>query len=222
MAAVYGHLAFRKRDCDRVSSRALFVVAAAALVLAVLAFFQILSAVIGYSLVCLTLVCYQLFDLLQNEHDRARRRRVALLAPRPAAEAVPTVWVALAVACASMVAPYVLLGEQRAAALIVAVCALVMAGISWRIASAPVQLFGENVRSEQMRDRASRTRKAGVTAVVAMGSIMVFIVFVNSGLPAVTLPQRALQSISWFVWILSSVWVMWYSTRLERLANAST
>ncbi|MGH7736649.1 MAG: hypothetical protein ACREMP_02085 [Candidatus Tyrphobacter sp.] len=107
-----------------------------------------------------------------------------------------------------------ILDEQRIAAAIVAVCTFLMAGIAWRIASAPRQLFGENVRYERMRDRYSRTRKSGVTAVVAMGSIMVFTVFVNSNLHTALPLLRTLQVVSWWMWAVSGVSLIVYCTYL--------
>lgn|GEM_PF-1442034 len=216
---IYGILGIRQRRCDPVSARKSFAVALLALVLALLMLPQVLSPVVGYSLLCLALAGSQLFDLLQDE--RARRRRVASLAPRPNAEAIPTVWVALAVASALLLAPYVILGEQRAAAVIAGVCAFVMAGISWRIASAPVQLHGEDIRQERMRERAARMRKAGVAAVIAMGSIMVFISFVNSQLPTVLPLQRTLLNVSWWTWAVSGVWVIVYSRHLFRITDSA-
>lgn len=221
-AFAYGFLGIRNHHCDPPYARAFFVTAFIAFVIALLELFQAVSAVIGYSLLCLALAGFQLADLLQDERVRAHQRRVALLAPRPAAEVVPTVWVALAVATGLMVAPYMILDEQRVAAVIVAVCAFLMAGIAWRIASAPRQLFGENVRYERMRDRYSRTRKAGVTAVVAMGSIMVFIVFVNYDLHT-TLPLlRTLQNVSWWTWALSGVSLILYCTYLGRQSSSTS
>jgi hypothetical protein len=213
---VYGILGIRNRDCDPPYARAFFATALVAFVIAVLVVSQALSPVVGYSLLCLALAGFQLADLLQDERARTRQRRVALLAPRPAAEIVPTVWVALAVAAALMLAPYVILDEQRVAAAIVAVCALFMAGIAWRIASAPRQLFGEDVRYERMRDRYSRTRKAGLTAIIAMGSVMVFMSFVNYDLHAVLPLLRTLQSVSWWTSVLSGVSLILYCTYLGR------
>ena len=140
-------LGVRAGRCDRTSALSRFSVAFIALVVAVLVFVPIVSPVAGYGVLCLALVSVFLFDLLREEHTR--RRRVASLTPRPAAEPVPSVWVAIAVASVLMLAPYVILGEQRAAALIVGACAFVMAGIAWRIASAPMQLEGEDIQTER-------------------------------------------------------------------------
>lgn len=217
---VYGVMGIRTRRCDPASARAYFSVAFVALALAMLMLLQVLSPVVGYSLLCLALAGYQVASLLQDE--RVRRRRVASLVPRPAVEAIPATWIGLAAASTVLLTPYVILGDQRGAAVIVAACAIVMAGISWRIASAPVQLYGENVRYERMRDRASRTRRAGLVAVIAMGSIMLFISFVNTQLLTVLPLQRTLLSVSWWTWALSGVWVILYSVHLSRLADSAS
>lgn len=219
---VYGVMGLRQVRCDPPYARAYLTVALFALVLIPLMLLQLLSPVVGYSLICVALAGWQLFDLLQDEHARARQRRVAVLAPRPAADAVPTVWVALAAASALFVTPYVIQGEQRFAAAIVAVAALVMAAISWRIASAPVQLFGDNVRTERMRDRYSRSRKTGLTAVIAMGSIMVFTSFVNASAPVVLPVERTLQSVSWWTWAVSAVSLVAYCAYLGRHKSTTT
>jgi hypothetical protein len=212
-------LGVRERRGDAASALSRFVVAFIALVIGVLVVLHVALPVVGYGLLCLLLVSYQLFDQLQDEH--ARRRRVASLTPRPAAEAVPTIWVAVAAASVLLLAPYVTLGEQRAAALIVGICALVMAGIAWRIASAPVQLKGADIRSERMRDRASRFRKAGLSAVVAIGSIFVFIGFVNADLAVVTPLQRILLNVSFATWIGLLAWVMLYWLYLGRRLSSA-
>jgi hypothetical protein len=217
---VYGFLCIRNRHRDPTWARALFAVAFVAFVIAVVVLLQVLSAVVGYSLLCLALAGFQLADLLQDEHARARQRRVALLSRRPAAEVATIVWVALAAASVLLLTPYVVFNEERAAATIVGVCALVMTAIAWRIASAPAQLYGENIQSERMRDRRSRARKAGITAVVAMGSVMVFISFVNYNLPAVLPLQRILLSVSWWTWALSGASVVLYSVYLGRLRDS--
>lgn len=219
---VYGILAIRNRYCDPPYARAFLVTASVALVIGVLVFLRALSPVVGYSLLCLALAGFQLADLLQDERARAQQHRVALLAPRPAAEVVPTVWVALAVAAGLMLAPYVFLDEQRVAAAIVAICAFVTAGIAWRIASAPRQLFGEDVRYERIRDRYSRTRRAGVLAVIAMGTVMVFISFVNYNLYTVLPLLRTLQSVSWWTWAISAGSVTLYCTFFGRQSSSTS
>lgn len=221
VSVLYVVLGMRNRHCDPPYARAFFVTAFIAFVIALLVWYQAVSAVVGYSFLCLALAGFQLADLLQDEHARARRRRVALLAPRPAAEAAPTVWVALAAVSVLSLTPYLVLNEERAAATIVGVCALVMTAIAWRIASAPRQLYGEHLASEWMRDRRSRTRKAGVTAVIAMGSIMVFMSFVNHNLPAVLPLQRTLLSVSLWTWALSAASVILYSVHLGRLSDST-
>jgi hypothetical protein len=202
------------------SAPARFAIAFVALVIAVLVLLRVTSPVIGYGALCLALVSVYLFDLLRAEH--ARRRRVASLTPRPAAEVVPTIWVAIAMASVLLLAPYVILDEQRAAALMVGICVFVMAGIAWRVASAPIQLRGEDIRSERMRDRASRFKKAGMSAVVAIGSIFVFISFVNADLsPAIFQSQRILLLISFATWAGLWAWVTLYWRHLDRLSRSA-
>lgn len=188
-----------------------FLVAPVALAIAVLVGLGIVEPVVAYGLLCLTMVSVYLV-----REERAHRRRVASLAPRPAVDAVPTVWIVSAAASAFMLTPYVLFAQQRAAALLVGACALVMAAIAWRIASAPVELDGDDVRSERMRDRASRLRRAGLTAVLAIGIVFVFISFVNSELRVLMPVQRVFLFASFLAWTSLWVWVSWYVGRLDR------
>ncbi|MGH7728628.1 MAG: hypothetical protein ACREM2_07555, partial [Vulcanimicrobiaceae bacterium] len=158
-------------------------------------------------------------DVLGEE--RARRRRVASLAPRLAVAVVPTIWIASAAAAALLTIPYVVLAEERAAAAIVGICSLVMAYIAWRIASAPVQLAGEDIAAERGRDRAIRLRRVGLTTVVAIGNVFVFTSFVNAELPFVTTAQRAVHMTSLAAWVALWAWQAWYVRRLGRGSYAA-
>jgi hypothetical protein len=218
VAILHVGVGVRVRRSDVGASRAFFVVALVALGIAGVVLLRMTSSIVGYGLLCLVLVSRYFFDLVHEE--RTRRRRVASLVPRAAAEAVPSVWVAIAVASLLMLVPYVVVGEQRAAALVVGVCAFVMAGIAWRIASAPVQLYREDVRYERLRDRAARARKAGMAAVVALGTVFAFIAFVNPS--AVLAVQRPLLFGSFLVWAGLWAWVIVYAHRLDRLAGAAS
>ena len=192
------------------------VVAPVALAIGVLVGLGIVAPVVAYGLLCLTMV-----SVFLVREERTRRRRVASLAPRPAVDAVPIVWIASAATSALMLTPYVVFGQQRAAALLVGACALVTAAISWRIASAPIELEGTDIRSERLRDRASRFRRAGLTAVLAIGIVFVFISFVNSELQVVMPVERIFLYASLVAWASLWAWVAWYVHRLDRLSCAA-
>ena len=201
------------RTCESEFVR--YCIAAVALGIALLVLPGIVSPVVGYGLLCLALGSKYLFDLLHDE--RARRRRVAPLTPRPFADVVPTIWIALAATSVLMLTPYVMLGEERAAAFLVGACVLGLAAIAWRITTAPVQLEGEcNPHAERMHDRAMRYRKAGLSCVIAIGTIMVFVDFVYSGLAF----QRLFGLLSMGLWAGLAVWVILYSRHLENLADS--
>ena len=218
-AIIYLGIGLRMRRRDELSALPRFIVAFVGLALATLVLLGTIEPTVGYGVLCLALVWVYLFDLLRAEH--ARRRRVASLTPRPVAEAVPIVWIAITVASVLMLAPYVIRAEQRDAALMVGICVLAMAGIAWRIASAPVQLKGEDIQFERVRDRASRSRKSGMSAVVALGSVMVFIAFVNVSLPAVLPWQRILYLVSLVTWAAVWAWVALYWRHLDRLSRSA-
>ncbi len=221
-ASLYTVHGIRSRRCDPPHARALFVTAAIALLITVLMLVKAVSPVIAYGILCLALAGFQLASLLQDERVRARQRRAALLTPRAPADLVPTIWVVLAVATGLMLMPYIALNVQAAAAVIVALCTFLMAGVAWRIASAPQQLFGDDVQYERARDRSSRTRKAGVTAVIAMGTVMVFMVFVNYDMQTVAPLLLTLQDVSLWTWALSGAsWIAYSSYLGFRQSSAS-
>ncbi|MDQ2680489.1 MAG: hypothetical protein M3Y21_05630 [Candidatus Eremiobacteraeota bacterium] len=194
------------------------VAAPIALLIAVLVAFGIAAPVIAYALLCLTMTGAYLF-----REERARSRRVASLAPRPAVDVVPTIWIVTAAASSILVTPYVVFAEQQVAAIVVALCALVMAAVAWRIATAPIQLAGKDIQSERLHDRVWRFRRVGITAVVAVGSIFVFTSFANAGLPSTlaAIPVFYLAHLASFVvWIGLALWYAYVKLR-DRSSCAS-
>ncbi len=217
-AIIVAGLGVRVGKSEVASALARYIMAAVALALGGLVALDRIPPVVSYGVLCLALVSIFVADLWHE--GRAHKRRVASLAPRPAADAVPTVWVVIAAMSPLMLTPYVVLREQLAAALMVGVCGLVMATIAWYLASSPVQLAGEDLQLERMRERAWRSNRAGLTAVVTVGSIMFFISVVNADLSVVTAVQRDLLTLSLVVWAVLAVWVMawiaWYHHQLSR------
>jgi hypothetical protein len=213
---VYLIAAIRVSRCGEASAPARYGVAAFAFVVAVLVTVRVLEPVVAYSLTCVSLVAVFLMDLLRDE--RARRRRIALLAPRPAADRVPTVWIAITLLSALPLVPYVLGGIDVASALIASGCVIAMAAIAWRVASAPMQLTSEDPRTEHLRDRADRARHAGLTCVVAIGSVALFVGFVNATPPTAGGLGRVTDVDMLMVWGGLWIWQTWYVRRLSRAA----
>ncbi len=188
-----------------------YLVAPFALVIAALVGLSVLAPVIAYGVLCLGMVSVYL-----AREERKRRQRVASLAPRPAADSVSMVWVAISALSVLMLTPYVVFGQQRLAAIIVGVCSLGMSLIAWRIASSPEQLTGEDIRLERTRDRAYRLRRSGLTATLAIGIVFVFMSFVNAELPVVLPVQTILNYTSLIMWLALWAWETWYVYRLDR------
>ncbi len=195
-----------KRGCGAVSAAARLLVGVGSLTLAVAVGFAVLEPVIGYALMCLLMVAAFAIDLIQEEH--ARRRRVASLAPRPRVEFVPALWTLVAVLSATLVLPFIVAGRDVLAALIVGVCTLSMAGIAWRIASAPMQLTGNDPARERIEERASRAQRSGISCVLAVGIEFVFACF--------TLKESTAGLSRWTVIALPfALWVLiWTATAL--------
>jgi hypothetical protein len=179
-----------------------------------------ISPIIGYSILCLAMVAVYLADLVQEE--RAQRRRVASLAPRPPVPALPMVWIVVAALSTLMLLPYALSGVERVAAALTGVCALAMAAIALRVASAPTQLVGCDPQTESIKEHSSRAVRAGLACVLAVGIVFVFTGFVNDTLPAVTPFERALNSASFFLWLSLLICVAWYVLRVSRPHPAAT
>ncbi len=222
-ALIYGVAGARASGCAEQSAAARYAVAAVALVIAALGSVGPISPAILYGVLCLMLVSVYGADVLKQE--RARRRRVASLALRPVADAVPTFWIGTAAASSFMLTPYVVLDQQRIAALLVGFCALATAAIAWRVATAPVQLAGKDVASERVHDRTMRCMRSGIASVLAVGSIMVFISFENSELRSVLPLQRALHFASLGLWVTFAIWVVavciWAAWHVRRFETTS-
>ncbi|MFN2527420.1 MAG: hypothetical protein ABR584_01720 [Candidatus Baltobacteraceae bacterium] len=174
----------------------------------------LISPVVAYGLLCLAMAGVYLI-----REERAQRRRVASLARRQAVDVVPTLWIAISAASVFMLTPYVIFAYQRPAALLVGLCAIVMVVIAWRIATAPMQLVGTDIQLERTQDRTTRSRRTGITAVLAVGSIMVFTAFVNAELSVVTPGLRIVRLAALLVWGCLWAWEARYVRRLERLSG---
>ena len=221
VGVVYLVLARRVGRHGEASAAARYAIAAASFVIAALVALGGLAPVVGYSVLCLSLATVFLADLVQEE--RAHRRRVASLSPRAAADRVPTVWIAITLLATLTLVPYVLGGVDVVPASIAVACALAMVAIAWRVASAPTQLTGEDCQgdpqTEHLRDRASRARRTGLTCVVAIGSIALFIGFVNATPPAVGGLGRITVIEMLLVWAALWVWQAWYVRRVSQSAR---
>lgn len=213
----YVFTATRVSPDDRSSANARYAVAGFSLLLGVLAMVRLLAPIVTYSLLCLGMTSIYAFDLVREE--RLRTVRVASLAPRGRLDTIPAIWIGTAVASTLMLVPYFLLGEEVVAASIVTACALAMATIAYRILGAPMLLCGGDAATERLRDRARRSTRVGLTCVVAIGTVFVFISFVNGHVASVTPAQQALNFAALALWAV--LWV-WQSLRVRRLdAGAS-
>jgi len=217
-AIVYLASPLRPRCLESPSAR--FGVGVVAFAIVALVMLGLIAPVVGYAVICLSLVSVYVVELVQEE--RARRRRVASLAPRPRADRIPAIWTVVAALSAAMLTPYIFEESNRVSALIVGACALVMAAIAWRIASAPLQLLGNDPEAEREADRASRARRTLITSVLAVGTIFVFANFGNPTSGAEAPVEHAVRGLAFFVWVGLSVWGVLYIWRLDHLhAKAS-
>lgn len=191
----------------RPSAASRYVTAGAAFLAAVAVLSGILSAVIAYGILCVLLVANGVVDLIREE--RVRRRRAALLRRSRRLDPVLAMWIAIALASALVLVPYAFDTSTRAAAALVAACVVAMAAIAWRIASAPPIPFGDDLAAELALDRQIRARRAGLTCVLAIGTVFVFTSFVPSREAGMELVLA-----SFVAWV--GVW-LWESLYLRQL-----
>jgi hypothetical protein len=201
-----------------VASSAIFVVAGAVAIIALL-LSAVVSPEIGYALLCLLMVMVCLADLLEEE--RARRRRVASLAPRPRLDPVPAIWIAVALLASAMVTPYGFESAHRVAAVIVGLCALAMTAIAWRIATASQQLTGENPEAERVKERACRAVRVGISSALAVAIVFVFAAFVNQTSTNVTALERYIVDVTFYAFLVLWIGGMLYGWALHRLRPRS-
>lgn len=197
-----------------------FALASVALAIAALEALGALAPVVGYSVLCLALASSFLVGLMFDE--RARRRRVALLAPRPAIDLVPMLWIVITSLSMLALVPYLLGGIAVGPALGTAGCAIAMVAIAFRIASAPMQLIGEDPQAERLRDRRFRSRRTGATCVIVVGVIFAFVTFANETSPALGGLGRAISIATTIVWVGLALWQIAYDRRNFHAAARSS
>lgn len=202
-AIVYGTASTRPNCLEPLPARIGFILAT--LSLGALAYGRILPPTVAYAALCLLVVTLSIVDVLQDE--RARRRRVAVLSRRPVVDSVPAIWAIIASASATLLVPYAMDPETRPESIVVAVCVVAMAIIAWRVASAPLQLAGNDPHTEQASDRASRTRRTGLTSVLAVGTVFVFTNLVTPSSAAEPSYQHMAREIAFALTALILVWV---------------
>lgn len=216
-AIFYGVSAVRASDAFAGWARYLVVAGAVAIIALLVS--AVVPPEIGYALLCLLMVTVYLADLLGEE--RARRRRVASLAPRPRLDLVPAIWIAVALLASPMVTPYGFESAHRVAAVIVGLCALAMTAIAWRIATAPQPLTGEDPEAERVKERASRAIRVGISSALAVAIVFVFAAFVNQTSTRVTALERYIVDVTFYAFLALWIGGMLYGWALHRLRPRS-
>ena len=180
------------------------------IVAAIFALTGLVAPVVAYSALCLSLVVVYLGDLYLEE--RSRRQRVASLTPRRPLDFVMATWVVTVSLSILLLIPYFLDGATRGAAFIVALSAIAMACVAWRIASAPTQLAGVDLPVERIIDRGTRAARTGMTTVLAVGLVFAFTSFANTHPGTMTNTQFTLFLIALAMW--AGLW--WWQIRYVR------
>lgn len=138
---------------------------------------HLVTPAVAYALLCLAMVGRCVAD--QVVEERVPRRRSAMLGRSRSIDPVLLIWIVLTGASAFELIPWLLEPAYRIAAVIVAVCVLIMVVVAWRIASAPPLLFGNDLAAEQVVDRETRTLRTGNACFLAIATVFVFNAFVG-------------------------------------------
>lgn len=182
---------------ERISPQARYVASAAGFGMAVALLAHFVTPAVGYAILCLALAGRCVADQIAEE--RTPRRRSALIGRSRSIDPVLVTWIALAGATALVLIPWLLEQQYRIAAVIVAVCVLMMVVVAWRIASAPPLLFGNDLEAEQVVDRETRALRTGNTCVLTIGTVAIFNAFVGG--------QQGFIDHRFLVWGLQFLWV---------------
>jgi hypothetical protein len=215
---VFLWLGLRVRRHGEASVAARFVTAALGFASAPLVALNVVSPIVAYSILCFSIAAVFLADLVREE--RALRRRIALLSPRPAIEGVPTVWMTITLFSTLTFIPYILGGIDAIAALISLACAIAMLAIAWHIATASSQLTSEDPHAEHTSERASRARKIGLTCVVTIGTIFCFVSFAHAQPPFAWGLGRITFLDLIVLWVGLWIWQALYARRISRSGRA--
>jgi hypothetical protein len=160
---------------ERTSPVPRYIVAGVGFVIAAALLAHLISAAVGYAILCLALVQRCVADQISEE--RAPRRRSALLGRSRAIDPVLASWIALAAIASLFLIPWIFDEAVREAAIVVAICAAAMLVVAWRIASAPPLLFGNDLKAEQVVDRETRAIRTGNTCFLTVAAVVTFVGF---------------------------------------------
>ncbi|HET9028998.1 MAG TPA: hypothetical protein VFN49_02390 [Candidatus Aquilonibacter sp.] len=164
---------------ERRSPAARYAVSAVGFLVAAVVLSHRITPSIGYALLCLALVARCITD--QVVEERAPRRRSALLGRSRHVDPVLLGWIVIAALASLILIPFILDPASRLTAATIALCISAMLAVSWRIASAPPILSGDDLEAEQVVDSETRAIRTGNTCVLSLAALTAF-VFI-SGLP---------------------------------------
>lgn len=168
---------------ERVSVLPRYVIAAIGFGIACALFAQVIPPSIAYAILCVALVVRPIADQLAEE--RAPRRRSALLGRSRRIDPVLATWIGVAAVSPLSLIPWVIDEASRTAAIVVAACVVAIVVVAWRIASAPLLLFGNDLKAEQAVDRETRTVRTGNTCSIAVAAVSVYTGFAAGAPPFV-------------------------------------
>ena len=197
---------------ERVSPAARYVASAVGFGMMGALLAHLIMPAVAYAFMCLSLAGRCVADQIVEE--RTPRRRSALIGRSRSIDPVLATWIVLSGATSLVLIPWLLDEPYRIAAVIVAVCVLIMVIVAWRIASAPPLLFDNDLEAEQVVDRETRTLRTGNTCVLTIGTVTIFNAFVGG--------QQGFidhRLIFWglvFLWVAVLAWRSIYARRLTR------
>lgn len=198
---------------ERISPAPRYAVSGIGFAVAIVVAAHVVPPAVGYAMLCLALAGRCVAD--QVAEERAPRRRAALVGRSRRVDPVLLTWIGLSAASSLLLVPWMLDNATRASAILVELCVVAMLVVAWRVASAPLLLFGGDLEAEQVVDRETRVNRTGNACFVAVAAVSVSIGFI--GAPSPTADYRYAMVLATLA--LCGVLVSWKSIYARRLAR---
>lgn len=160
---------------ERVSPQARYAASAVGFLMVGALLAHLVTPAVAYAFLCLSMVGRCVADQIVEE--QTPRRRSALIGRSRSIDPVLITWITLTGAASFALIPWLLDGTYRTAALVVAVCVLIMVAVVWRVATAPPLLFGNDLAAEEVVDRETRTLRTGNACFLTLCAATIFIAF---------------------------------------------
>ena len=178
-------------------------------------FVHIIQPTVGYAILCLLLAMRCVADLISEEC--APRRHSAFLWRSRSVDPVLLIWIAIAFIASLSVAPSIIEGTNRGAAIVVTACAVMMLAVAWRIASAAPLLIGDDLAAAQAVDRETRVTRTGNTCFFTVAAAGAFNGF--TGYAGTSFSAGSNRAVVLAMLIIAALLLLWKSIYVRRMSR---